>query len=206
MKTSDVVFALNLLAREKGNQATFSNKKWKSEIDLENKDQSEIRKLANKSFAIETKEGTYTRPTITAEWEFTPTKLNKKIKKVEEELDIPADFMEDSLEDELDKALNGKRRKARRSGRRAKGHGGGAEAVVKPAKARRAKRKEPKEPGAKGETQGAFITECLVAGMGNKETYEAMLKHFGSGVITEKHKTHPAWYRWKLKKQGLLAQ
>lgn len=204
MKTSDVVFALNLLACEKGNQATFSNKKWKSEIDLENKDQSEIRKLANKSFTIETKDGTYTRPTITAEWEFTPTKLNKKIKKVEEELDIPADFMEDSLEDELDKALNGKRRKSRRSGRRAKGHGGGAEGVAKPVKAAKARRAKRQEPGAKRETQGGFIKERILKGMSNKEIYDELLAHFGAGMITEKHKTHPAWYRCQMRKAGLV--
>lgn len=214
--SKEILVMLSSLAGMKGPQpATFANKKWKGEVDLRDKEQAEIKKLIGKSLSIECPEGKFTRPSITSTWEFKAVdKLRKKIKKAEAELEIPDDFMEDSLEDEMDKILDDfvedtrkgmRKAKARRAGRKGRRAGSGGEAA-KPVKtkARRAKAEGQGAQSREG-SQGAFITECLVAGMSNKETYEAMLKHFGSGVITEKHKTHPAWYRWKLKKQGLLA-
>ena len=66
------------------------------------------------------------------------------------------------------------------------------------------KSEKTKETKGRDGSQGTFIQALILEGLGNAEIYRRMLEHFGPGVIDERHKTHPAWYRWKMKKEGKL--
>lgn len=202
MKTAEVVKELAQLTTKKGTSlATFSNNKWSCEADLNTKDESELKSLANKSFSIVTPMGVYTRPSVTKPWTFEEkkeTKMKNSAKKVKEETPVKKKVKEVKEETPVKKAK--KTAAERRARRKAKN-----EKPVKAAKRSAVANGKRSAAEAKtGMTQGAFIKEKILEGLSNKEVYEAMLEFFGEEIVTEKHKTHPAWYRCQMKKNGEL--
>ena len=210
MKTLEI---LDLIEAEIAS-AIFSNRSMEKEVNVEDTEHDELKKLVNRSTKIVAGRYTFTRKRVVDQtWDV------DFAADTEYDLKIPADFMEDSLESELDKIFKAEDRRAKRRGkrgrrvesptegkeRRAKARKEPAPAKTAPTKTAPAKTAPTKTAPAKTQnSQRQFIMDAILKGLSNKEIFERLLAHFGDEIISEKHKTHPAWYRSRMRRDGLI--
>ena len=200
MKTLEI---LDLVEAEIAS-AIFSNRSMEKEVNVEDTEHDELKKLVNRSTKIVAGRYTFTRKRVVDQtWDV------DFAADTEYDLKIPADFMEDSLESELDKIFKAEDRRAKRRGKRGRRVESPTEGKERRAKAR----KEPAPtktaptktaPAKTQNNQRQFIMDAILKGLSNKEIFERLLAHFSDEIISEKHKTHPAWYRSRMRRDGLI--
>ena len=200
MKTLEI---LDLIEAEIAS-AIFSNRSMEKEVNVEDTEHDELKKLVNRSTKIVAGRYTFTRKRVVDQtWDV------DFAADTEYDLKIPADFMEDSLESELDKIFKAEDRRAKRRGKRGRRVESPTEGKERRAKARKepAPTKTAPTKTAPAKTQNSqrqFIMDAILKGLSNKEIFERLLAHFGDEIISEKHKTHPAWYRSRMRRDGLI--